>query len=113
VSITALMVHDVTLVRAGTTASRYGDDVKDWPTAERTTTKAWVAQRNRAENLDGREAQDRTFIVYLPASTDVTGLDRVEWDGLTLEIVGPPRRAWSPKLRGEHHIELDARLVEG
>lgn len=112
-SLTALMVHDVTLVRAGTTTSRYGDSVKDWSAAERTSSKAWVAQRDRSENLDGREAQDRTFIVYLPAGTDVTGLDRVEWADLTLEVVGPPNRAWSPKLRGEHHIELDARVVEG
>jgi hypothetical protein len=113
VSLTSLMVHDVTIVRAGSTTSRYGDTVRDWSTATETVTKGWVAQQDRSEDLDGREAQDRTFIVYLPASADVTGLDRVEWDGLTLEIVGPPRRAWSPKLRGEHHVELDARLVTG
>ena len=112
-SLTSLMVHDVTIARAGTTESRYSDDVRDWSTATETVTKGWVAQQDRAEDVDGREAQDRTFIVYLPASADVTGLDRIEWEGLTLEVVGPPRRAWSPKLRGEHHVELTCRLVTG
>jgi hypothetical protein len=107
------MVHDVVLIRAGSTTSRYGDEIRDWSAAERTTVKGWVAQRDRSENVDGREAQDRTFIVYLPAGTDVTGLDRVEALGLTLEVVGPPNRAWSPRLRGEHHVELDGRVVTG
>jgi hypothetical protein len=113
VSITTLMVHDVTLVRAGTAESRYGDDVKDWTDAERTASKGWVAQRARTEDVDSREAQVHDYVVYLPAGTDVTGLDRVEWDDRTFEVVGPPNQAWSPLRRGEHHVELDVRLVEG
>jgi hypothetical protein len=107
------MVHDVTLVRAGTAESRYGDDVKDWSSATRTLSKGWVSQRDRSEDTDSREAQVQGFVVYLPAGTDVSGLDRVEWDDFTFDVVGPPNRAWSPKLRGEHHVELDIRLVEG
>jgi head-tail adaptor len=113
VSITTLMVHDVVLVRATTAESRYGDDVKDWSDTTRTDSKGWVAQRARTEDVDGREAQVHDHVVYLPAGTDVTGLDRVEWDDRTFEVVGPVNRAWSPLRRGEHHVELDVRLVEG
>ncbi len=107
------MVHDVTLVRSGSATSRYGDSVRDWSTAARTESRGWVAQRDRTEVVDGREAQVHGHVVYLPAGTDVTGLDRVEWDGLTFEVTGPPNRAWSALKRAEHHIELDVRLVEG
>lgn len=112
-SVRLLMVHDVVLVRAGTVESRYGDDVKDWSGTTRTEVKGWVAQRARDEVVDGREAQVHDYVVFLPAGTDVTGLDRVEWDDLTFEVVGPPNRAWSAKARGEHHVELDVRLVTG
>lgn len=108
-----MMVHDVTLVRAASATSRYGDEVKDWANATRVDTIGWVAQRDRDEDVDSREAQVRSYVVYLPPGTDVTGLDRVEWDDLTFEVEGPPNRAWSPKMRGEHHLELDIRLVTG
>ena len=38
--------------------------------------------------------------------------DRVDIAGVTLEVVGRPRRPTRPSL-GEHHVEVRARLVEG
>jgi hypothetical protein len=113
VSVRLLMVHDVTLVRAGTVESRYGDDVKDWSAATETTSKGWVSQRARTEDIEAREAQVHDYVVYLPTGTDVTGLDRVVWDDLTFEVVGPPNHAWSAKRRASSHVELDVRLVTG
>jgi len=113
VSLVSLMVHDVTLVRAGTTESRYGDDVKSWGDATRTTSKGWVSQRDRSEDLDSREAQVTGWVLFLPAGTDITGLDRVEWEDLTFEVDGPTNPAWSPRLNAVHHIEINLRRVEG
>lgn len=112
-SLTSLMVHDVTVVRAGSVETRYGDDVKDWSAATETTVKGWVSQGDRVEDVDSREAQSRSFTVFLPADTDVTGLDRLVWEGLTLEVVGPPNWAWNPRMNAVHHIELTAREVTG
>lgn len=113
VSLTSLMVHDVTLVRAGSTESRYGDSVKDWASSTSTTSKGWVSQRAREEVLDGREAQTTEWVLFLPAGTDVTGLDRVEWEGLTFEVDGPANDAWSPRMNAVHHIEINLRRVTG
>lgn len=112
-SLTKLMVHDITLVRAGTTTSRYGDTTKDWASTTETVVKGWVSQRDRSENLDGREAQDTGWVLYLPAGTDVTGLDRVEWEGDTFEVDGPKLPAWSPRSKAVHHLEISLRRVEG
>lgn len=112
-SVTALMVHDVTLVRAGSATGRYGDAVPDWATATSTAVKGWVSQQSRSEVLDGREAQVSAWVLYLPAGTDVTGADRVEWEGLTFTVDGPVLPAWNPRTNSVHHLELSLRLVEG
>lgn len=112
-SVASLMVHDVTLIRAGSVESRYGDDVKDWSAASETTVKGWVAQRDRSEDRDSREAQVTGWVLFLPAGTDITGLDRVGWEGLTFEVDGPQLPAWSPRMNAVHHIEINLRRVEG
>lgn len=107
------MVHDVTLVRAGSTTSRYSDQVKDWAAATRITVKGWVSQRDRDEVTDSREAQVTGWVLFLPAGSDITGLDRVEWEGLTFEVDGPVNDAWSPRLKGVHHLEVNLWRVTG
>lgn len=111
-SLTALLVHDVSIVRAGSTTDRYGATIKNWATATTTATSGWVTQVSGVEDrTDGREAQVGTWVLYLPVDTDVVGGDRVVWESYTFEVDGPPNRAWTP--RGEHHVEARLRLIEG
>ena len=110
-TLTALLVHDVTIITPGTTTGRYGDAVKDWTTATSTPAKGWVARTGQQEVNDGREAQVSEWKCFLPADAAVTGHDRVTWDGITFEVDGPPVPAWTP--RGEHHIEVPLRVVDG
>lgn len=112
-SLTGLMVHDVTILQAGTTTDRYGDSIKDWTAATSSTVKGWVSQQTRSEVLDGREARVSGWVCYLPAGTRLTGLDRIVWEGTTFEVDGPINPAWSPRLRGVHHLELQLSRVEG
>lgn len=111
-SLASLLVHDVTLLRAGTTTDRYGADAKDWDTATETDTQGWVTQTSGVEDrTDGREAQVGSWTLYLAAGEDLLGGDRVVWGTYTFEVDGPPLQAWTP--RGEHHVEARLRLVEG
>jgi hypothetical protein len=106
------MVHDVTVVHAGTTTDRYGNTVKDWTTASSSSTRGWVSRSSTVELTDGgREGQMSGWIAYLPVDTVVAGGDRVTWNGVTFEVDGPPNQAWTP--RGPHHIEAQLRVVEG
>jgi hypothetical protein len=119
VSLDGLMIHDVT--RAATVVDRYGNWTKDWDAASRNEVKGWVSQVSRSEVLDGREAQVSGWVCYLPAGTDVTGLDRVEWEDATFEVDGPILPAWSPvplaaqrpRIGGVHHLELALKAVTG
>lgn len=109
-----MFVHDVTIIRCGTTTNRYGDVERDWTTATETTTRGWLSQSAQSENLQGRDALIRIAELFLPAGTDINGWDRVVYDGITYELAGPPHNAVSPRLGGGvHHIECQLSAVEG
>lgn len=110
-TISTLFCHQVRIVRAGSTTDRYQNTAKDWTSVRRRTSPARVVQRSRVEVGDGREARVTGWVCYLPAGTQVTALDRIEWDGNTYEIKGEPNAAFDR--HQEHHIELDLELAEG
>lgn len=118
-SYASTLVHDITIVRPGTTTDRYGNVTKDWTTATRRTVKGWVSQQGSIgnpatlEDLKGREAQVSNWILYLLPDEDVNGFDRIEWEGITFEAEGPINPAWSPRLKRRHHIEIQLKVVEG
>ena len=107
----SLMVHEVQLLAAGSATDAYGNTTDDWAAATSTTVVGWVTQQTADEDTRDRDQQTRLWKIFLPADTEITGHDRVVWDALTFDVVGPPARVWTP--RGEHHIEADIRLVEG
>lgn len=109
--LTSLLVHDVTILRPGTTTDDNGFTVKNWSSPTETTVKGWVSQQGSSEDRDGREAQVSTWTLFLHADTVVAGGDRVEWGSTTFEVDGAPQRAWTP--RGEHHVEVPLRVVNG
>jgi hypothetical protein len=104
-----LFVHDVTLLRAEPTTDANGFTIKG-DTVE-TAVRGWVTQQSSTEVVDGREAQVSSWVAFLPADVDVVGVDRVTWSGVTFEVDGAPRRAWTP--RGEHHVEVPLKVVDG
>jgi hypothetical protein len=111
VTFSTLLVHDVTIVTPGTTTNGYGDTVKDWDAATETTAKGWVSQRSASEDLDHRNAEVSTWVLFVDPDVAVTADDRVEWEGLTFEVDGPVLPAHTP--RGRHHLEVPLRLVDG
>lgn len=110
--IATLFCHEVRILRAATVEDRYGNQAKDWSSPRRRTVRGRVVQRGRDETgTDGREARITGWVCYLPAGTDVTALDRVQWGGVTYEVKGVPNRA--PDRWGEHHVECDLLRVDG
>lgn len=110
-TLTSLLVHDVTILTPGYDTNRYGDEEKDWTEATSATVKGWVSQRSGIEDRDHREAQASEWVLFLHTSATITGFDRVTWAGITFEVDGPILPAWSP--RGEHHQEVPLRVVAG
>ncbi len=111
-----MFVHLLRIERAGATTDRYGNTVKNWAAASSDELFGWVTQTGSSEIGDQREGQVSTWRAFMPAGTDIAGADRVVWVGedadTTFEVVGPPARPWAPR-SGEHHVEVDLRVVEG
>jgi head-tail adaptor len=103
---------NVTVVQAPVMSDPYNNRVRDWTAATRTTVRAVVDQAVTTEATDGKDQTDTLHRIYLPDGTAVTAQDRLEWDGMVLEVTGEPitRKGPTPAL---NHIELQGRLVSG
>lgn len=112
----ALFGDSVVRVRAGFLVDKYGNttSVRDWPNATRTTVASVSVQPDASTEATG----DRGSIVtgwrlITPKGRDLALLptDRVEFDGMTLEVDGEIARY---RLAGRiHHAEARLRKVDG
>lgn len=108
-SLRSLLVHDVTVITASDTTDGNGFTKKAWTTGS--TIKGWISQQSSTEVRDGREAQVSTWVLFVESPNTVEGVDRVSWSGVTFDVDGAPRHAWTP--RGEHHVEVPLTVVDG
>lgn len=106
-----LLNTTVTRMRAPLVPDAYGNLVPDWEHAARLELRARVQQASGQEDTLDRDQQVAVFVVFLPPGADVTGSDRLEWAGRTLELAGPP--ASVDAYSAVHHVEARAREVVG
>lgn len=103
----------VTRVRAGTRTDRAGNQVADWSNADRLDIAGVSVQPNsESESLDpGRDLVVTTWRVLTQPNTDadVAPTDRIEWQGMTLDVVGEVAR-WGSVLP---HTEWTMQRAEG
>lgn len=72
---------------------------------------AWLEQTAGDERTEDRDTQLADWLLVLPVGAVIDGNDRVQVEGKTFEVVGPPARVHTP--RGEHHVEARLRSVDG
>lgn len=110
-SLAALLVRPVTIVHPVVAEDRNGARQVSWSGATTTTSRGWLSQVDASEDIVHRDGELTRWVLFLPAGTDITAQDRVTIDGATFEVDAPPHPAWSP--RGEHHLEVQLRRMEG
>jgi hypothetical protein len=71
-----------------------------------------LQQQASTEPTDGQVA-DSTFLLILPAGTQISTGDAVVVDGHTYEITGQPWTARNPRTQTVSHIEAAVRRVAG
>lgn len=113
-----LYLDDVTVVRAPTVRDRWDNDVPDWAAATRTVVSGVAVQpTSQVEDATGRRVALSTgwrLFTRPGVDVDLRAADRVEWKGLSLEVIGEVAR-WPHPLRpgGVHHVEAELRRLEG
>ena len=104
--------HVINVTTPGSTTDVYGNTVPSWTTGATTVSRrAYVQPTDATEDTQSatREALAREYRCF--TLNALTGLERVAWSGMTLEVIGPSRRWDTP--RGTHHYETALRIVEG
>lgn len=111
--------HDtITVVRAPVIRDRWDNDTADWAAATRTVVvDVLVLPSSQIEDAAGNRIAVATgWRLYSAPGVDVDlrASDRVEWQGLSLEVIGEVGR-WPHPLRPAtiHHIEAELRRMEG
>jgi len=108
-----LFTRTVTILDGTEVPSGYGNATKlDWSNPTATVTTGWLGPYSgESENALDRDQQMADATVYLPPGTPITGLSRVQIDGVTYQVTGQPSPPFTP--RGAHHIEADLKVVKG
>jgi hypothetical protein len=111
-----LYLQTVTLVRAGAGEDEYGNERPDWGAGATRTTVAGVnvqPQGGSIEDTDDKQLTVTGWRLYTPRGMDLDlrETDRIEFDGMTLQVVGKVAR-WPAPGGGVHHIEADLREVD-
>lgn len=114
-----MFFHDtVVIVRAAVVRDQYDNDVPDWDNATRTTvTNVAVLPTSQVEDATGNRISLATgFRLYskIGLDIDLQPADRIEWNGVSLEVMGEIAR-WPHPLRPGHvhHVEAELRKQEG
>lgn len=110
-SLQALLNRTVTITSRAPSSDTdaYGNTVD----AETTTvTVGEVQQQQRDESPDGLVAET-TWLLIVPAGTNVDTGDEVIVDDLAFEVQGPPWEVRSPRTGTVHHIEATLRRTGG
>lgn len=106
-----LLNFPVTITRRSSSGTQddYGSDLDTETVVE---TVGELQQQRRTEDPLA-EVSDTTWLLILPAGTDIRTGDSVEADGQTFEMVGDPWPVRHPWTRAESHVEATLRRVAG
>ncbi|MFF5778171.1 hypothetical protein ACFY7Y_14620 [Streptomyces virginiae] len=113
------MMFNQTLVRvrAGTRPDRGGNTVADWTTATRLTVEQVNIQPSVQQEThdETRSSKVTGWHVQSAEGTnpDIRADDRIEWDGLTLEVDGEIARWPDLFTNSVHHVEFEMKRSTG
>ncbi|MGW6531473.1 hypothetical protein [Streptomyces venezuelae] len=114
------MFHQtIVRVRAGTTIDRGGNSVPDWSAGavrRLPVSSVSVQPTTQAEANDAARSAAVTGwqVISAPGvDADITAVDRIEWDGMTLEVIGEVGRYQDFLDGATHHIEFVMQRATG
>lgn len=102
----------VTLVRAPLVAGYGGAEVRDWDNATRTVLPGNVQPVSTTEDGDARQTTVSRWRAELNVEPTVLATDRVEWEGLVLEVDGEVELHKDRRGRPHHRTLLLRRAVD-
>jgi hypothetical protein len=110
-----LFLQSIVVLRAPASTDRYGNSKPDWSAPARTPVDGVNVQPQggSSEDTDDKQVTVTGWRLFTPRGMDLDlrETDRVEFDGMVLQVVGKVAR-WPAPGGGVHHIEADLREVD-
>lgn len=114
-----MFYQSVVRVRAPLVTDRYGNRKRDWGNAEHINVSGVNVQPSPSRSDSSEETLDRqTTVTGWVLQTaegvdlDLLATDRIQYDGMTLEVEGKVERWPDPFGPGVHHVEARLKEVE-
>lgn len=101
----------ITSKTAGMTDDGYGNEVRQTATVETVGELQQRVSRQAGETED--VLSDTSWLLILPADTDIDSDDTVTADGVTFEVVGDPWPVRNPRTGVTTHLEASLQRVAG
>lgn len=98
-------------MRPGTRTDAWGNTVVDWNAPVTTAITAWVTQTSGGEVVSGERDAAVGQWTMATNELDIGYRDRVEIDGVTYEVTGPPNIAARPS--GPSHAVVHLTRTDG
>lgn len=107
-----LLNTPVTITRrtASGAIDEYGDETSTESTVE---TVGELQQTARDERDLSGETSETTWLLFLPAGTEIGTADAVTVDGQTYELVGAPWPARNPRTKTVSHVQATVKRIAG
>ncbi|MFF0277450.1 hypothetical protein [Streptomyces sp. NPDC004330] len=110
-----LYLQTVAILRAASLPDRYGNSKPDWANPARIPVRGVNVQPQggSAEDTDDKQVTVTGWRLFTPRGMDLDlrQTDRVEFDGMVLQVAGKVAR-WPAPGGGVHHIEADLQEVD-
>lgn len=105
--------HTFTVVTPNVVTDRRTDEQLDYgDTATRVPgVPGWIQQTSSTETVNDRDVRVTRTMLFSDSTPTLTALERIEFNGRTYRVDGPPNHLTDPS--GYHHTEAGLLLVEG
>jgi len=112
VSLATLLNNPVQIIRRSESGSvdEYGNDIPDEMLVE---TVCELQQTRRDEQDDQGETSETTWLLILPAGTEIRTGDQVTADGMVFELAGDGWAARNPRTGVQSHVEATLKKTSG
>ena len=98
--------------RGGTVTNAYGDKELGSVGAP-VAVKGYLAQNASTEYLDDRDMVVSRWTAFLPAGTDISHLDYINFQSQKFQVDGEPEFAYNPRTQTVSHVVCKLVVVDG
>jgi len=111
-SLARLMNQPLTIQKVGGSAVDEYGNAKPGALGAPVATVGYLEQKQTVETLNDRDTVVSTWVAYLPATTDISAFDRINFQSQSFEVNGEPWHVYNPRSQAVSHLQMELTVVK-